>query len=161
MPEDDPAVKCSGFHGLRAGGAKTSKLGPPSANSCVVSLPISTVPAAANREAQVASAAGMLPSSNRDWQVVAMPAVSTISFSPIGMPCNGPLGPSFIMSASALRASASARSSVGRMNACSAPSIRCIRSRHACVSSTGDSFFAAIRAAASARVGMDITDPPP
>ena len=33
-----PAVKCSGFHGLRAGGSGRSKVGPPSANSCVVSL---------------------------------------------------------------------------------------------------------------------------
>ena len=34
------------FHGLRAGGRGRSKEGPPSANSCVVSLPINTEPAA-------------------------------------------------------------------------------------------------------------------
>src|SRR5205823_10510818 len=43
-----PAVKCSVFHGLRAGGLGKSKDGPPSANSWVVVLPISTVPAAAS-----------------------------------------------------------------------------------------------------------------
>src|ERR1700722_10459743 len=51
VPLLDPAVKCSGFHGLCAGGFGRSNDGPPSANSCVVSLPISTVPAAASRAA--------------------------------------------------------------------------------------------------------------
>ena len=47
VPEDDPAVKYSGFHGLRAGGQGRSKDGPPMANSCVASLPSMTVPASA------------------------------------------------------------------------------------------------------------------
>src|SRR5579862_2895418 len=68
-----PAVKCSVFHGLRAGGHGRSNDGPPSANSCVVNLPISTVPAAASFSAQVASLSGMLSASNFDWQVVGMP----------------------------------------------------------------------------------------
>ena len=55
-----PAVKCPVFHGLRAGGAGRSKEGPPSANSCVVNLPNSTVPAAASFSAQAASLSGML-----------------------------------------------------------------------------------------------------
>ena len=69
-----------------------SKDGPPSANSCVVSLPISTVPAAASLAAQVASVSGTLSCRIRDWQVVGMPAVSTMSFRPIGMPCSGASG---------------------------------------------------------------------
>ena len=48
VPEEEPAVKCSGFHGLRAGGQGRSKDGPPMANSCVASLPSSTVPASAH-----------------------------------------------------------------------------------------------------------------
>ena len=107
-----PAVKCSVFHGLRAGGAGRSKLGPPSANSCVVNLPISTVPAAASFSAQAASVSGILFCRNFDPQVVGMPLVSTMSFRPIGMPCNGPEGPPAMIARSAARASASARSSV-------------------------------------------------
>src|ERR1700730_15798969 len=64
-----PAVKWSVFHGLRAGGHGRSKLGPPSANSCVVSLPISTVPAAASFSAQAASAAGVVFCRNFDPEV--------------------------------------------------------------------------------------------
>src|SRR3954468_14414064 len=35
VPDDEPAVKCAGFQGLRAGGQGRSKEGPPKANSCV------------------------------------------------------------------------------------------------------------------------------
>jgi hypothetical protein len=45
-PLDDPPVKWSRFHGLRAGGHGRSKDGPPCANSWVASLPVSTAPAA-------------------------------------------------------------------------------------------------------------------
>src|SRR5829696_6173512 len=79
-----PAVKCAVFHGLRAGGQGRSKLGPPSANSCVVNLPISTVPALASLAAQVASASGTLSANSFDWQVVGIPLVSTMSLRPIG-----------------------------------------------------------------------------
>ena len=48
VPEDDPAVKCSRFQGLRAGGHGRSNDGPPKANSCVASLPSITVPASAH-----------------------------------------------------------------------------------------------------------------
>src|SRR6202008_1898547 len=70
-----PAVKCSVFQGLRAGGLGKSNDGPPSANLCVVVLPISTVPAAASFSAQVASTSGILSCSNFDWQVVGIPLV--------------------------------------------------------------------------------------
>src|SRR5258708_28021564 len=55
-----PAVKCSVFQGLRARGKGRSELGPPSANSCVVNLPISTVPATASLSAQAAAASPAL-----------------------------------------------------------------------------------------------------
>src|ERR1700690_3003283 len=90
VPLLDPAVKCSGFHGLCAGGFGRSNDGPPSANSCVVNLPIRTVPAAASFAAQAASDSGMLPVRIFDPQVVSIPAVLTMSFNPIGMPCIGP-----------------------------------------------------------------------
>ena len=48
VPDEEPAVKCSRFHGLRAGGQGRSKEGPPKANSCVDSLPSMTVPASAH-----------------------------------------------------------------------------------------------------------------
>src|SRR5476649_844375 len=45
VPDDDPAVQCSLFQGLRAGVRGRSKDGPPKSNSCVESLPSMTVPA--------------------------------------------------------------------------------------------------------------------
>src|SRR6516164_7051882 len=68
-----PAVKCSVFHGLRAGGAGRSNDGPPSANSCVVNLPISTVPAAASFSAQETSVDTNVTCRNFDPQVVVIP----------------------------------------------------------------------------------------
>src|ERR1700761_1228370 len=75
VPDDEPAVKCSGFHGLRAGGHGRSKDGPPMANSCVASLPISTVPASLHRRTTVESSAGTLLASNFECAVVRIPAV--------------------------------------------------------------------------------------
>ena len=75
-PDDDPPVKWSRFHGLRAGGNGRSKLGPPSANSCVASLPSSTAPPALNFASTTQSSAGMLSISSLEWQVVRMPAVA-------------------------------------------------------------------------------------
>jgi hypothetical protein len=60
VPLLEPAVKCAVFQGLRAGGKGRSNDGPPSANSCVVVLPISTVPASASFAAQAASVSGVL-----------------------------------------------------------------------------------------------------
>ena len=76
VPDEDPAVKCAGFHALRAGGQGRSKDGPPNANSCVASLPISTVPASAQRRTTVESAAGTLSISSFECAVVGMPAVA-------------------------------------------------------------------------------------
>src|SRR4051812_9316148 len=75
VPDDEPAVKCSGFQGLRAGGQGRSKDGPPMANSCVDSLPISTVPASAHLATTTQSSAGTLFSSSLECAVVRIPAV--------------------------------------------------------------------------------------
>ncbi len=75
-PDDEPPVKQSGRHGLRAGGNGRSNDGPPMANSCVASLPTSTPPPAASFCATTQSASGTRVSSSLEWQVVRMPAVS-------------------------------------------------------------------------------------
>src|SRR5215475_11161468 len=69
-PLDEPPVKCSRFHGLRAGGQGRSKDGPPWANSCVASLPVSTAPAAASLVTAVASKSGTQSLEVREWPVV-------------------------------------------------------------------------------------------
>src|SRR5471030_237177 len=75
VPEDDPAVKWSVFHGLRAGGQGRSIEGPPKANSCVASLPNMTVPASAHFLTVWASRTGTLSWSSFEWAVVLIPAV--------------------------------------------------------------------------------------
>ena len=95
VPLLDPAVKCSGFHGLCAGGFGRSNDGPPSANSCVVGLAHQH---GAGR-GQLRRAGGVLFRHvvGQDLRVrrsFRIPAVSTMSFRPIGMPCSGPRGPS-------------------------------------------------------------------
>ena len=75
VPEDEPAVKCSRFQGLRAGGHGRSNDGPPKANSCVESLPSITVPASAHLATVRASRLGTLCSSSLECAVVRMPAV--------------------------------------------------------------------------------------
>ena len=63
-PDDEPPVKWSKFHGLRAGGNGRSKLGPPNANSCVASLPSSTAPPALSFASTTLSSAGTWSSSS-------------------------------------------------------------------------------------------------
>src|SRR5712675_612943 len=55
VPLDEPPVKRAVSHGLRAGGQGRSKLGPPSANSWVASLPMTTAPASRSRVTENAS----------------------------------------------------------------------------------------------------------
>src|SRR6185369_14958416 len=75
VPEDDPAVKCSRFHGLRAGGQGKSNDGPPKANSWVESLPSITVPASAHLATVRASRVGTLSFRSLECAVVRIPAV--------------------------------------------------------------------------------------
>ena len=74
-PEDEPPVKWPSFHGLTAGGNGRSLAGPPVANSCVASLPTSTMPASPRRAATVESAFGTFFSSTFECAVVRMPLV--------------------------------------------------------------------------------------
>src|SRR5215212_7485873 len=75
-PLDDPPVKCARFHGLRAGGHGRSNEGPPCANSCVCSLPVSTAPAACSLAVVVASRSGTLRIATLEPPLVSMPCVS-------------------------------------------------------------------------------------
>src|SRR5690554_2497625 len=72
----DPPLKCSRFHGLRAGGQGRSNEGPPCANSWVESLPIRTPPAARSRAVAVASEPAILSIAVRECPVVGTPAAS-------------------------------------------------------------------------------------
>ena len=75
-PDDEPPVKCAVFHGLRAGGQGRSNEGPPCANSCVESLPVSTAPAALSFAAAVESFNGTRSMHTRECPDVSTPAVS-------------------------------------------------------------------------------------
>ncbi len=75
-PLDEPPVKWSRFHGLRAGGQGRSKDGPPCANSWVASLPISTAPASYSFVTVVASKLGTVSMQVRECPVVRIPAVA-------------------------------------------------------------------------------------
>ena len=75
-PDDEPPVKCAVFQGLRAGGQGRSKDGPPWANSCVASLPISTAPAARSLATAVESLLGTRSMQMRECPDVSTPAVS-------------------------------------------------------------------------------------
>src|SRR5205085_8404776 len=74
-PLDEPPVKCSRFHGLRAGGQGRSKDGPPCANSWVASLPVRTAPVSYSLRTAVASTEGTVSRQIREWPVVRIPAV--------------------------------------------------------------------------------------
>src|ERR1051326_1684467 len=61
VPLDEPPVKRVVSHGLRAGGQGRSKLGPPKANSCVASFPMTTAPASRSFFTENASASVKWP----------------------------------------------------------------------------------------------------
>jgi hypothetical protein len=73
--------------------------------------------------------------------VVLTPAVSNRSFNAMGMPWSGPRTRPAAISFSAARASASACSPVTVMNAFHLGFSFSMRSRHACVNATGDTFL--------------------
>jgi hypothetical protein len=87
------------------------------ANSCVASLPIMMPPAASRRAVTGASDAATLSISTLECAVVGKPATSMISFKAKGTPCKGPRQPPAMISLSAWRAAAMARSGVRRMKA--------------------------------------------
>ena len=79
-PLEEPPGWRSRFHGLSAAGHGNSRVGPPVANSCKASLPSSTAPASRSRVTTVASAAARWLMRSLEWQVVAIPATSKMSF---------------------------------------------------------------------------------
>jgi hypothetical protein len=74
-PLEEPPVKCSRFHGLRAGGHGRSNDGPPCANSCVTSLPSMIPPASTRRCVVAASSDGTLSMAIFEPPVVIVPLV--------------------------------------------------------------------------------------
>src|SRR5882724_3600694 len=84
-----------------------------SANAPRLSLATSTAPASCSRRTTVASAAGLRFLNGSAPYVVAMPAVSSRSLAPQGMPCSGPRYFPAAISASGRFACSSARSRVG------------------------------------------------
>src|SRR3546814_16985528 len=81
-PLDDPPGWQVRFHGLRAGGQGRSSDGPPMANSCVESLPLSTPPAARRRRATVASRLAAVSPQILASRVVGTPPPSPLSLRP-------------------------------------------------------------------------------
>ena len=88
-PLDDPPGPRSVSQGLRDN-SKRLVSGPPSANSCIASLPSTMTPASRSLATEVASLAGTRCSSTLDCAVVRTPAVSYRSLRPMGTPCSGP-----------------------------------------------------------------------
>ena len=79
-PLDEPPGCRSRFHGLRAGGQGRSNAGPPVANSCSATLPSSTAPASRSFFTTKASDVARWSLRILEWQVVAMPSMSKMSF---------------------------------------------------------------------------------
>ena len=101
VPLLDPAVKWSVFHGLRAGGQADRTTG---RHRRIHASPSCRSARCRRRRAfrrRRHRLSGMLSCRIFEWQVVGMPVVSTMSLSPIGMPCSGPFGPSAMIAASA------------------------------------------------------------
>ena len=74
-PLEEPPGMCSTFHGLRAGGNLWPGNCNPNANSWVMSLPIITVPASAQRLTTVDSTSGTQSANSAEPPVVRMPRV--------------------------------------------------------------------------------------
>ena len=102
LPPLEPPQIRSVSHGFRAGPNAWLVVEAPQANSCVLSFPTTTAPAARSRATTVASAAATLSASTFEAAVVRVPATSITSLTPIGTPWSGPPGgPSASASASA------------------------------------------------------------
>src|SRR5215217_7667400 len=85
-PPDEPPGIRSWFQGLRVTRYAEFSVEEPIANSSMLVLPRSTVPAVLSRAATVASYGGRQPSRIFDPLVVGTPSVTTTSFSATGMP---------------------------------------------------------------------------
>ena len=129
-PEDEPpgvrVVSC----GLRVlPGVKT-------ASSVVTALPRMMAPAARSFSTTAASCCGRRPWSKAVPFSVGKSRVSTMSFSPTGTPCSGPIGRPVPRCLSAASACRMAWSGSRCAKACTSGSRSAMRARHASVSST-------------------------
>src|SRR5829696_600611 len=89
-PPDEPPGMRLRSHGLRVGRKPEFSVDEPIANSSMLVLPSSTVPAALSRAATVASYGGRQPSRIFDPLVVGTPSVTTTFLRATGTPVSRP-----------------------------------------------------------------------
>ena len=130
------------FHGFFTVPKNEVSFDEPIANSSMLVLPMSTVPAFFRPSTTNASYGAVKFASIREPQVVLRPAVIITSLCAIGTPASGGASP-FASAASAARACASAPSASTVTNALSALCARSTRASTARVSSTLDSLLRA------------------
>src|SRR5438477_2494959 len=140
-PPELPPGTYAVFHGFLTGPKYDVSFDEPIANSSMLVLPTSTLPARFSPSTTKASYGAVKFSSMREPQVVRSPAVISTSLCAIGTPVSAPASP-FAIRASASFAAANAPSLSTVMNALSSGLWLAIRSSIACVSSTEDSRFA-------------------
>ena len=127
LPPLLPPGDRSSSHGFRTAPKCGFRLVVPNANSCRFSFPGITAPASCSLRYTVASASGTRSRRKPDPPVVAIPAVSTKSFSATGIPCSGPRSRPSRSAASASAACSRAKSPVTVMYAFSRGSVSAIR----------------------------------
>ena len=96
LPPLEPPQIRSVAHGFRAGPKYGLVVIAPSANSCVLSLPTTTAPAARSASTVAASVRATFSARMRDAAVVRAPATSITSLTAIGTPWRGPRGRSAV-----------------------------------------------------------------
>src|SRR6185503_21331081 len=152
-PPDEPPGTRRLSQGLRAGPKCELSVDEPMANSSMLHLPTSTVPARSSCATTCASYGLVYFSSMREPQVVRMVRVHRMSLCAIGMPVSGPAAPR-AHKASACFARSSACDGSTLMKAFSASPYRSMRCRQARVSSTDEIFLAASAAPSSPSVAL-------
>src|SRR5262245_6268907 len=149
-PPLEPPGERSSAPGLRVGPYHGLSVVEPAANSWVLHLPIGTAPASRSRRTASASSAGTLSRKNDEPWVVRTPAVSKMSFTPIGTPWSGPRQRPAASSASARRAASRARPALTVTHAVRVGLSRSMGARSASGSSRAGTVRAATRLASSA-----------
>jgi len=99
-PEEPPEVSARS-KGLRVGPQRRFVHTAPKPNSGVLVLPMMTAPACRNLPTTSSSCSGIWSLNNNDPYVVRNPLVFVRSFTAIGTPCRGPVGPRAASQASA------------------------------------------------------------
>ena len=155
-PPLDPPGTRSRSHGLRVGKYAEFSVDEPMANSSMLALPSSTVPASARRRVMVASSMGTKFSRIFEPAVVRMPRVVSTSLRIIGMPSSGCVSP-LARRSSARRAcsSATSRVTVNRLRTVDS-STASMRSRCARATSSADTSRWS-RSSRSSRIDRDVS----